>query len=274
MEPIYEVKIERDSINEFGNRLTTFVCTYQRFIHSELMTHRMFSRNAASSRAIPVKKMIEKIRKTPAMPIHWGASQSGMQANNEIENIDAAKNLWVLSADSAVEWAEKMLKLGLHKQVVNRILEPYAYMTTIITATEFGNFFNLRAHPDAQPEFQHLAYEMADRYNNSIPEQKYAGEWHLPFIQDDEFKMPLDVLKKVSTARCARVSYLTHDGKRDIEEDIKLYDRLVASFPVHASPGEHLAEALGEPERVGNFIGWKQHRKELNEYFPIYGKVN
>ena len=196
-------KILLDSINPVGNRITSWILTYPRFFHSEIMTHRVFSRNAASSRAIPVKRMIDDIRQNCAMPIFWGKNQAGMQAKEELDNTEKyaevrkdlpygegllittkkqeAKREWLLARDSAVKHAEKMLELGLHKQIANRILEPFMHMTVIITGTEFENFFALRAHPDAQPEFQDLAYKMLDIYQLSEPKKLKAGEWHIPF---------------------------------------------------------------------------------------------
>lgn len=156
---MFEAKIILDSINESGDRLTTFQLRYPRFIHSELMTHRVFSRNAMSSRAVPVAKMIAQVRENPAKPIHWGMNKPGMQATEEVP-VASAEHLWQKAANLAADVAEQMVKLNLHKQVANRILEPFQWMNTIVTATEWDNFFELRAHPDAQPEFQKLAVMM------------------------------------------------------------------------------------------------------------------
>ena len=99
-----EVKVIADSISESGKRITTFQLKYPRFIHSEVMTHRVFSRNASSSRAIPVKKMIEQVRNNPAMPIHWGANQSGMQAKNELNECFRKEvgRVWLGTAEDCV----------------------------------------------------------------------------------------------------------------------------------------------------------------------------
>lgn len=266
-----ESKIVADSINGCGNRVTSYILTYPRFIHSEVMTHRLFSRNAASSRAIPVKKMIERIQKEPAMPMYWGKNQKGMQAGqdlNEQEKLEAIQ-IWLDAMKDAVVWAERLLDIGVHKQIANRILEPFAHMTTLVTATEFGNFFNLRAHPDAQPEFQHLAYLMLEDYENSTPAKLSVGEWHLPFA--DKYiceGLHTEQLLKIVTARAARVSYLNFEGEIDHQKDYDLHDDLMKNG--HWSPFEHAAQALDNSEWYGNFCGWKQYRKFFSKEHQRY----
>lgn len=300
-------KILLDSINPVGNRITSWILTYPRFFHSEIMTHRVFSRNAASSRAIPVKRMIDDIRQNCAMPIFWGKNQAGMQAKEELDDTikhreivvspvgngldpykltvtdkHAAKHEWLAARDSAITHAEKMLELGVHKQIANRILEPFMHMTVIITGTEFENFFALRAHPDAQPEFQDLAYKMLDIYQLSEPKKLKEGEWHIPFGDKlDETRLtelyyktaiPHEELKlRISVARCARVSYLNFEGKDDYNKDIELSETLSSSG--HWSPFEHSAMALSTSEYSGNFKGWKQYRKTFNEENRGDGRV-
>lgn len=267
----FHAKIVADSICT-NKRITTVELQYPRFIHGEVMTHRVFSRNAMSSRAIPVGKMIDQVRENPAMPIHWGQNQPGMQAGQEIQHVGAAKDQWRRAAQAAAIVAEDMVKLGLHKQVANRILEPFQWMRTLVTATEWENFFELRCHPDAQPEFQHLAYMLRDALAASTPVARIPHEggpdsWHLPYVRDDERRLyRVDVLLKLSTARCARVSYLTHDGANpNVDQDIALYERLVGSSPIHASPCEHQAfPAKFANERSRNFIGWVQHRQYID----------
>lgn len=268
-----KAEILLDSVSKSGVRLTTFVLTYPRFIHSEIMTHRVFSRNAASSRAIPVKKMIEDIRKEPAMPVYWGKNQSGMQAKEELDEStkDAAKQIWLDACEGAIANAEKLMALGLHKQIANRILETWFHMRTVVTASEFLNFYGLRRHPDAQPEFKALADCMWNAHEASTPQVKSTGEWHLPFVRDDEWWMDLDLLKKISVARCCRVSYLNLDGTNpDIEKDINLHTKLVESG--HMSPFEHAACCTGDRQYYGNFRGWKQYRKYIpNE--DVFGNL-
>jgi thymidylate synthase ThyX len=271
-----KAQIVADSYTDSRKRIISYVCTYPRFIHSEVMTHRMFSRNAASSRAIPVEKMIRLIRETPAEPFYWGKNQKGMQAGEELSaaEVDNALVLWHKSKDSQIEYAEALLKLGVHKQLANRLLEPFAHMTTIITATDWGNFFNLRAHPDAQPEFQELAYQMLELYIDHEPVYKNPGEWHLPF--SDKYwpeGLTLEQMLKITTARAARVSYLNFEGDIDHNKDYDLHDRLLSSG--HWSPFEHAARALSIMELAadwkngrslqGNFAGWMPYRKTFHK---------
>jgi thymidylate synthase ThyX len=261
-------KIIEDSIADNGVRLTTLQLQYPRFIHSEVLTHRVFSRNASSSRAIPVTKMLDMIATEPASPIHWGKNQPGMQAAEELGQPQRIRvqSLWLEAAQNAAETARKMMEQGAHKQVVNRILEPFQWMHVIVTATEWDNFFELRAHPDAQPEIQALAIAMKEAFAASHPMPLDDGQWHLPYITRAEragYFDDADLLLKLSAARCARVSYLLHDGQMpSIEKDIALYERLVGSAPLHASPVEHQATPLSQADMwSGNFRGWLQYRK-------------
>lgn len=253
---MFEAKIIEDSIHE-DNRLTTFQLCYPRFIHGELMTHRVFSRNAMSSRAIPVAKMIAQVRDNPAKPIHWGKNQPGMQAKEEV-TLASAEHLWHKAAVAAADVAAQMDLLGLHKQVSNRILEPFQWMRTIVSATEWDNFYLLRAHPDAQPEFQKLAVMMQEAQAASTPKNLSFGEWHLPYVKEDE-RGDIELACKVSAARCARVSYLLHDGQEpSVEKDLALFDRLAGSVPRHCSPLEHAATPTNDSN--GNYWGWEQYR--------------
>lgn len=308
-------KILLDSVNPTGNRITTWILTYPRFFHSEVMTHRVFSRNASSSRAIPVKKMIDDVKYNPAMPIFWGKNQAGMQAKEELDDINKDKKIlispvansadpcelmvttkraaqyeWLAARDSAVKHAEKMLELGLHKQIANRILEPFMHITVLVTATDHENFLSLRAHEDTQPEFQELAYNMLRLYQSKEPNKLKEGEWHIPFgdkIEETRLNQLVDKINrerqftptwydemykiKIATARCARVSYLNFEGKDDYTKDIELHDILKNSG--HWSPFEHCAMALDKPEQSGNFVGWKQYRKMFNGENRSDGRV-
>ncbi len=271
-----QAKIIEDSISSTGKRITTFQLLYPRFIHAELMTHRVFSRNASSSRAIPVTKMLAMVREDPAMPIHWGRNQPGMQAKEELLLGDRylAEVLWREAAQKAASVAERMVELGLHKQVANRILEPFQHISVVLTATNLDNWFELRAHPDAQPEIQALAIEMQKALAESIPQELDMGEWHLPYVALDErndqfFKNNPELLRQVSAARCCRVSYLTHQGRiPSIDDDLKLCEKLVGARPLHASPFEHIATPLEDSNQwSGNFQGWYQYRKEIEAKF-------
>lgn len=275
-----EAKIICDSIASSGIRLTTFILTYPRFIHSEFMTHRVFSRNASSSRAIPVKKQIQMVIDNPAIPLLFTKNQKGMQGGEVLDGESHEKAIlaWLEGRDRAVEIANKLADLEVHKQYANRILEPYAHITVVCTATDFNNFFALRCHEAAQPEIQALANSMYHTYLSGMPENLEDDGWHLPFVTPENAEKAIndyfekypdakfgEFALKMSVARCARVSYLNHEGKSPtLEEDLKLYDRLVGSSPIHASPAEHQAMACGDPNiRSGNFRGWIQYRQTL-----------
>ena len=269
-----EAKIIADSISVCDKRITTVQCCYHRFIHSELMTHRAFSRNAMSSRAVPFSKMLEQVDTDPAMPIHWGKNQPGMQAREELEGKAKANAIenWKQAAVYAADTAEYLSADGVHKQIVNRILEPFQWMHTLITATEWQNFFDLRIHPDAQPEINALACAIRDAMQASTPTERLEYEWHLPYVSDDERELnTIDKLRKISAARCARVSYLKHDGTApNTDEDLKLFERLAGGKPIHASPLEHQATPLNEAVfQSRNFRGWLQFR----EMYEANGKI-
>lgn len=314
----FSATVVADSISRDGVRLTTMQLRYPRFIHAELMTHRVFSRNASSSRAIPVAKMIEDIRRDPAMPIHWGSNKPGMQAGAEIQEPIklyapitgevvslSPQHVWLYQMDLAITVAQAYSDAGYHKQLVNRLLEPWAHINVIVTSTEWANFFTLRSHPDAQPEIKVLSDLIQAQMAESVPSQLDEDQWHLPYILGSDW---LDIKKhakanritrdepgyqelaaialKVSTARCARVSYLTHDGRKTtVEEDIELHDKLVVAQPLHASPAEHQAKPdkweesvdgwgndnsnWAQPKLHGNLRGWIQYRKTLpGEFIP------
>ena len=266
----FSARVLLDSISSAGVRLTTMEVRYPRFIHSEVMTHRVFSRNAASSRAIPIRKMIDAVRAEPAMPLWWGRNQSGMQAREELSPPARAlaQAEWRRALDHALLAAERLAssEIGLHKQLVNRILEPFAWITVIITATEWANFFTQRTHPDAQPELKHVAELMLAAYRASEPRRLGLGDWHTPLIlPDEEAALPLDLRRNISVARSARVSYLSHEGTRDHAKDLELYERLLAGGANgHWSPFEHVATPLvAADDWSGNFRGWEQYRKRF-----------
>lgn len=254
-----------DSVNQYGNRIITFSLKYWRAIHGELMTHRVFSRNAASSRAIPVAKMIEQVETNPFMQLKVGKNIPGMQAKEylEGEELEKFQAEWKRSAQLMAEQAKVLNSMGVHKQSINRILEPWQIMQTVVTTTNTDNFYELRIHEDAEPHINALATCMYNAQSESTPVKRVSvNDWHLPYISDEErATLPLEVLLACSTARCARVSYLTHEGKvPDVEADKILFERLVGSRPLHASPCEHQAYPNPIKGYVKNFNGWVQHR--------------
>lgn len=263
-----ECQIIADSIMG-GTRITSVQVKYPRFILPQLNTHRVFSRSTASSRAVPTAKLIDMVRNEPVVPVHWGQNQAGMVAENEMDEarISAAKLVWMEAADTAANIAQELAEIGVHKQVVNRILEPFMWAETIITATEWDNFFKLRIADDAQPEIQALAKAIKKAMDESVPVQ---CPWHLPYLSEDElndssFLGGYTKKAKISAARCARVSYLNHNKQMpSVEEDLKLADRLIEAG--HMSPFDHQAmfnnvEAYRNENR--NFQNWKPYRAIL-----------
>lgn len=279
---MYSATILADSVSKNGHRLTTMEIVFPRIALADFNTHRVFSRNSSSSRAIPVEKLLEKVRTNPFVPDYLGANQPGMSADNELtgDARQAAIDEWLKARDDAVAHAEKLVEIGLHKQLTNRLIEAFTWHTVIVTASEWENFFALRANPDAQPELRRVAELMKDAYRTSIPTPLEDGQWHLPLLQDDEQDWATENIEdaiKVCCGRSARVSYLTHDGKRDHAKDIELYDRLTEGG--HMSPLEHVArpmtsEELEAGEWSGNFRGWHQHRKDVihEDNFAEVGK--
>lgn len=290
-------KIVADSVNTNGNRIITYELEYHRYIHGEVMTHRLFSRNAMSSRAVPVTKMISQANTTP---IHFGKNQSGMQADNEHENITFGKEVWDNAKTDAILHANVLAGAGFHKQVVNRLLEPFQMMKIVLTATEFENFFWLRCDKDAQPEIQELARLMFECRKESEPELLVAGEWHTPYVEHIQCKNGFiysvdgytEISDKeavaISSSCCAQVSYRGIDNS--YEKAMSVYDRLGVGKEgkIHASPFEHVAtpmkvttycqqvekwEDLFEKGVTcvdtegcfwsGNFKGWIQNRQLL-----------
>lgn len=262
-------KIVADSTFGAG-RITTMLLRYPRFIHAEFMTHRVFSRNASSSRAIPVKRLIEDIQQDPVTPSYWGKNKPGMQAREELEGKALAyvQGFWDDARDDAIKWAKELDAQGAHKQIVNRVLEPFSHINVVVTATDWDNFFALRRHPDAQPEIKALADVMFGAMVCSEPKKTSI---HLPFISIEEFTSPPAQVALASAARCARTSFLTHDLKDpDWDKDLELANKLIGSEPKHYSPFEHQARCIGGGDgQYANFSGgWRSfryaHERELN----------
>jgi thymidylate synthase ThyX len=268
-----QAKIIADSINERGTRVTTFELEYPRIIHSELMTHRVFSRNAASSRAIPVKTMIDLIEANPAMPSQWGKNQPGMQAKEELDSVskESVKQLWLHACSDAVAHARVMNDVGAHKQVINRITEPYQHMKVVLTATNYANWFYLRDHVDADPTIAELAAKMKYEYDYNEPYWLEEGAWHLPYVRTqkangtfpqrywdelgtqrywDELgnQITLEQALMISVSSCAQVSYRKSDGS--LEKAEVVYKRLIESKPTHASPTEHQCQVFESKDSV------------------------
>jgi thymidylate synthase ThyX len=281
-------KVIADSISPHGVRLTTMEIQLPRIVLAEFNTHRVFSRSSASSRAIPIEKMLARVIDNPYIPEQWERNGAGMQGHGLIEDqdiVNGCERAWLRARDRAVDQAGELLKLGVHKQTTNRLLEPFMWHTIIVTATEWSNFFHLRCSPMAHPAIRNTAEAMRTAMGDSSPRSLDFGEWHLPYINERDADLSEPDKVKVSTARCARVSYLTHDGIRDPAKDIELHDSLLANG--HMSPFEHVARPMSVDDIVyrwnrtsgltsfdrseidvrehfaGNFRGWVQYRKTI-----------
>lgn len=256
-------KVICDSINESGKRITTFELEYPRYIHCELLTHRMLSKNCSSSRAIPIEKMLGYIENNMAVPVYLGRNKSGMQAVEEIEDKEPALRFWKNSFVGVKSTVNLLTKLGLHKQIANRLTEPYQMMKVVVTATEWDNFFNLRIDKDAQPELVMLADKMFSAMQDSSPKTLKEGQWHLPYVDSIEYAegdggygeydsnqwyhiegngISLEDAIKISVASCAAVSYRTEN--MTLAKADKIFDMLINAENLHSSPFEHVAKPI------------------------------
>lgn len=289
-------KILADSINSKGNRITTFEVEFHRFVLAEFNTHRMISKNFASSRAITVKRSLELIKENTAFPVHWGKNESGMSAREECSTMLSAdsefsgytrEEWWSEARDMAILHANEFDKKGYHKQIVNRLVENFSYVKGVVTATEYANFFWLRDHEAAQPEIAELAKKMRQEYDNSTPVLLNDGEWHVPYYNDGVWKqsddMSLSNALKLSSSCCAQVSYRRLN--ESLEKATELYDRLLGDDRKHASPFEHQATPISKNNRYemwepgvthmdawgnywsGNLQGYVQHRQLIPENY-------
>lgn len=252
--------IKKSQNKKTGDIITTFQLEYPRIVHGEVLTHKLFSRNTSSSRAVPVNTMLSKIEENPYFPKWWGANKKGMQASKEINDVTSARLLWDRALNISVDVSRHLKDLGVHKQHTNRLTEPFQNIQVVLTTTCLDNFFNLRDNEEAQPEIQELAQAMKEVYYGCKAEVLEPGQWHLPYLNSDDLLLSIEEQTLISAARCARVSYFLRDGKtRDIEKDFELAKRLIISG--HWSPFEHPACASPEKVMIANFVGWMQARK-------------
>ena len=289
-------QIVADSLSPQGIRLTTLALKYPRWIHAEFMTHRLFSRNASSSRAVPSKRLRALERE---YPLRWDANIPGMQSGARLsdEQTAKAKAVWDRMADACATGVAELAEIGLHKQWANRPLEWFTSISVLVSATSFDNFFGVRWHPDAQPEIQELAQQMFAARQSSTPRPLASGEWHLPYVAAvDAQSLGLDTARRCSAARCARVSDLNHDGTApNVAKDLDTFAKLAGDpngppQPLHASPMEHQAtpdrlqnpddpDSWQNPAQHGNFHGWRQFRKmlaheQIEKFEPPMGRLD
>ena len=251
-----------------GDRLATFLITFPRFVLPELATHRVFSKNTSSSREMPVARQVARVIDTPVLPVEWGQNQPGMQSTAilPVHLAGEAERLWTELGLLAAQTADELVSLGergVHKQYANRVVEPWSWTTCLVSATEWENFFALRCHAAAQPEMQWLADEMLFAYVDGTPAMLAPGEWHLPFGDKVPVGLPFADVLRVVTARCARLSYESFDGDHSTAKDFRLHDDLRAEG--HMSPFEHPAQALETSAWSGNYRGFRQYRKTIQQ---------
>ena len=262
----FSVKVVADSIGPSGVRLISVLCSYWLAMHPEHLRHRTFSFSVASNRAIPTRLILRQVIDDPVVPVYFGKNQGGMSAREELTGwrLSVARWAWLAARWPAIAVVWLMLRIGLHKQIANRILSPWQWVTVLVTGTEWENFFALRCHPDAQPEMRRAAEMMRDAIAESIPEQLHAGQWHAPFATkgdriDHEFDFGSLCLR--SAARCARVSVLRQDERRSFADEVEFALKLKSSG--HFSPFEHQAQALPDARRCANLRGWLPFRSTI-----------
>ncbi len=284
-----DVKIIADSLSAYnGKRVTTFELEYPRFIHAEVMTHRVLSRNAQSSRAVPVSSMIAN-NENFVRPLVYGANKSGMSSSEELEGLklDSAKAVWDQAAKDSFTYSKLLADLGLHKQWSNRLTEWCSNIKVIVTATDYDNFFWLRRDPDAaQPEIVLLADEMFEAYSTNTPEILQQGEWHVPYIKTEYLMQKLrkriyldstgeeldvsDALK-ISASCCAQVSYRRLNDSK--EKALEIYSKLFSGPKPHLSPTEHQAMAYAKADTSWTVLeAGITHRKRNGDYYS--GNLN
>lgn len=269
----YSAKVVADSIGPSGVRLLSVLCSYPLMVHAEHLRHRCFSFSVASNRAIPTRLIIRQVIDNPVVPVWFGKNQGGMSAREELTGwrLRVARWAWLAARWPAIAIVWLMLRIGLHKQIANRVLAPWQWVTVLVTGTDWENFFALRCHPDAQPEMRQAAEMMRDAIAKSKPRQLQAGEWHWPLIEPHEIaERGIDPDKiesgdrqtgMMSAARCGRVSTINHDKPKTWMAEVRRADEFYAAG--HMSPFEHPAQALADDRRVANLRGWQSLRSTI-----------
>lgn len=266
--PEHTAKIVLDSVSRSGSRITTFELRYWLAIHAELLMHRQAARSVSSNRATPFSVTVRQVETDPFIPFSLGKAQKGQQSGEELNGVDRerARDIIKEMSEYCVAQCNKLDALGLHKSITNRYLAPWQMVTVVFTATTFDNFFRLRCHEDAEKHFQDLAFKMRQAYLTSVPQILEDGEYHLPYVRDDERGKPLPDMVKHSIARCARTSYDKQGKLSTIEDDCGLINTLTGdgTRPAHSNPFEHVAIASCNPNRQsGPFRGWVQYREVI-----------
>lgn len=271
---MYGCTILADSLNtETGDRVTTMLVEYPLIVHAEFLRHRSFSYSVASNRAIPVKRLIAKVKDDPFVPERFPKAGPGMAPEGYLEGEDAfrARTTWLLGRDVAVSLAELLADGHVHKEIANRLMAPYQWVTQLTTGDQhaYRSFFDQRCHPDAQDQIATIARMMDLKLAEHEPTPLAPGDWHLPFADhhDEDVNLTLSGRKAVSVARAARTSYCQHDGTFSLQKDYDLHDRLLVQRPPHFSPFEHQLQAQPKRDvvRYANVSGFKSYRYQLEE---------
>lgn len=275
-------RVIADSIAPNGVRIVSVEARYPRIIHAEMLTHRMFARNASSSRARPFKDMVREVMESPYVPEVFTAEKRGMQGGEPIADQILSSSCWNRAMGYAVGQAESLHHRGVHKSICNRLLEPFGWITTLITGTHWQHFFNLRDHEDAEPAMQKTARLIREAIEGSVPRETPVGGWHAPYaprLRDGQWPaewVSTEAICRAAAARCARVSYRAYDGSTSIEADLALAEKLLEGSGGygHWSPFEHVATPLSTRERSGCYAGWKSYRATFaKEFTDEWGEV-
>lgn len=263
----YSAEVVLDSATAEGVRLTTFLVILPKWLLAELNTHRGLSKNASSSRAIPIWRYIRQVVKNPVFLIEYGAERRGMVATEVLTGWKrvVAEQAWLLGRYPMIGIALFLhYGPGLHKQAANRLLEPWVWAQDVVTGNEdmVRHFIGLRDHPAAQPEMREVGFLLHKAYRYSRPRVLNDGEWHLPFLRlEERWKLSLTDKIKASVARCARASLFHAEGYVSVIRDVGLYNRLRRAAPPHLSPFEHVCRPAPAEHKSGNVTGWEQWRK-------------
>lgn len=249
-----------------NSRVSTFTITLPKFLLQELNTHKTINKNAASSRALPFNKVLSLASFTP---IFWSKNEKGMQGHeslNELESLEAFTH-WESAKSYAKKVASRLEKTGCHKQIVNRIVEPFTMATVIATSDKWPMFFALRCSEDVEPNLAFVATKMLRQYLESTPKILAPSEWHIPLIKPEENEFELEKKLVKSAARCARVSYVNFYGKDVYEDDLRLHDMLLESK--HMSPFEHQVQCQPSSHSGCYSDPWVTYRSTVESYSPI-----
>lgn len=260
--------VAHSKAKQTGKEIITFELEFPRIVLAEFNTHNALSKNSSSSRAIPVLTMLEQVRKSPSMPIRFGAANKGMQDAGEHNDLVIVSNelaeswggmypddAWYYAANQAADLAQAFHEAGYAKQICNRLIEPFQRMKVVMTATELANFLWLRDHQAADPTIEALAKEIKRAYINSEAVELDVGDWHVPYFGGEGVGywlkgcgIDLQEALDISASCAAQASYRKLDDS--LEKAKSVVERLNLGVdinePMHVSPTEHQATPIAE----------------------------